>query len=153
MTPESRLAALGIVLPEPPRPMATYATAVDHERLLHLSGHGPLRADGTYVTGKLGETMNVAAGKEAARLTGIAVLATLRAKLGSLDRVSRIVKVLGMVNATPDFTEHPQVINGFSDLMVQVFGEAGVGARSAVGVASLPVGIPVEIEAIVERTA
>ncbi len=150
MTPESRLAALGLVLPEAPRPMATYATAVLHDRLIHLSGHGPLRADGTYVSGKLGQTMSVAEGKEAARLTGLAVLATLRAQLGSLDRVARFVKVLGMVNATPDFGEHPQVINGFSDLMVQVFGDAGVGARSAVGVASLPVGIAVEIEAVVE---
>jgi enamine deaminase RidA (YjgF/YER057c/UK114 family) len=99
------------------------------------------------VTGKLGADLDVAAGREAARLTALAVLATVRAHLGSLDRVARIVKVLGMVNATPDFGDHPQVINGFSDLMVQVFGDDALAARSAVGTASLPVGIAVEVEA------
>jgi enamine deaminase RidA (YjgF/YER057c/UK114 family) len=150
MTHEERLAKLRLELPPPPKPMATYATAVRHERLLYTSGHGPMRADGSYVTGKLGATLDVAGGKEAARLTGLAMLATLRAHLGSLDRVVRIVKVLGMVNATQEFEEHPQVINGFSDLMVQVFGDVALGARSAVGTASLPSGTAVEVEAIFE---
>jgi enamine deaminase RidA (YjgF/YER057c/UK114 family) len=128
--------------------MATYATAVRHGDLLYTSGHGPLRPDGSYVQGKLGVDLDVARGREAARLTGLAVLSTVRAHLGTLDRVVRILKVLGMVNATPDFGEHPQVINGFSDLMVDVFGDAAIAARSAVGTSSLPVGIAVEVEAI-----
>lgn len=150
MSHEARLAKLGLSLPPAPKPMATYATAVRHERLLYTSGHGPMRADGSYVVGKLGATLDVAGGQEAARLTGLAILATLKAHLGSLDRVARIVKVLGMVNATPDFVDHPQVVNGFSDLMVQVFGDAALAARSAVGTASLPAGIAVEVEAIFE---
>ena len=149
-THEARLNELGITLPPAPSPMATYATAVRHGDLLYLAGHGPLRPDGSYMTGKLGATLDVAAGREAARLTGLAVLATLRSALGSLDRVVRIVKVLGMVNSTPEFVEHPQVVNGFSDLMVQVFGDAALAARSAVGTASLPAGIAVEVEAIFE---
>jgi enamine deaminase RidA (YjgF/YER057c/UK114 family) len=107
-----------------------------------------LRPDGTYVVGKLGAGLDVAAGREAARLTGLAMLATVKAHLGSLDKVARIVKVLGMVNATAEFAEHPQVINGFSDLMVQVFGDLALAARSAVGTASLPAGIAVEVEAV-----
>ncbi|MBV8760582.1 MAG: RidA family protein [Deltaproteobacteria bacterium] len=149
MTHEQRLASLGITLPPPPKPVATYATIVQHGDLLYTAGHGPLRADGTWLVGKLGATLDVAAGREAARLNGLAMLARLRAHLGSLDRVARIVKVLGFVNATAEFTDHPQVINGFSDLMAQVFGEVGIAARSAVGAPSLPSGIAVEIEAIV----
>ncbi len=152
MTHEARFAALKLTLPPTPAPMATYATAVVHERTLYTSGHGPLRVDGSYVTGRLGADLDVAAGKEAARLTALAVLATVRAQLGSLDRVARVVKVLGMVNATPEFTDHPQVINGFSDLMVQVFGDAGLAARSAVGTVGLPAGIAVEVEAIFALT-
>jgi enamine deaminase RidA (YjgF/YER057c/UK114 family) len=148
MSHEARFAALGLKLPSPPKPFATYATATLHGDLLYTSGHGPLRADGSFVLGKLGATLDVAEGREAARLTGLAILATIRAKLGSFDRVARIVKVLGMVNATPDFTEHPQVINGCSDLFVQVFGDVALAARSAVGTNSLPSGIAVEIEAI-----
>ena len=148
MTPEARLTELKLTLPPAPKPMATYSTAVREGALLYVSGHGPLRPDGSYVTGKLGADLDVAAGREAARLTGLAVLATLKAHLGSLDKVVRIVKVLGMVNATPDFKDHPQVVNGFSDLMVQVFGDAALAARSAVGTASLPAGIAVEVEAI-----
>ena len=144
------LAQLGLTLPTPPKPMATYATFVRHHDLVYISGHGPMRADGSYATGKLGADLDVAEGREAARLTGLAVLATLRTHLGSLDQVVRIVKVLGMVNSTPEFTDHPQVINGFSDLMVQVFGDAALAARSAVGTASLPAGIAVEVEAIFE---
>ena len=152
MSHEARLAALGLTLPTPPTPIATYATAVQHEGLLYTSGHGPLLPDGTFVVGKLGATIDVAAGREAARLTALGLLATLRTRLGSLDRVARILKVLGMVNATPDFTQHPQVINGCSDLFLQVFGDAALAARSAVGVPSLPGGIAVEIELIVAVT-
>jgi enamine deaminase RidA (YjgF/YER057c/UK114 family) len=148
MSHEARFAALGLTLPSPPKPFATYATATLHGDLLFTSGHGPLKNDGTYVVGKLGATLDVAQGREAARLTGLALLATIRETLGSFDRVARIVKVLGMVNATPDFTEHPQVINGCSDLFVQVFGDVALAARSAVGTNSLPSGIAVEIEAI-----
>ena len=148
MSPEARLRSLGLTLPPAPRPVATYATAVQHGDLIYTAGHGPLRTDGTFVTGKLGASLDVAAGREAARLTGLAILATLRAHLGSLDRVTRIVKVLGIVNATPEFTDHPQVINGFSDLMVEVFGDTAIAARSAIGTSSLPAGIAVEIEAI-----
>jgi enamine deaminase RidA (YjgF/YER057c/UK114 family) len=152
-TAEARFATLGLTLPTPPKPMATYATFVLHKDLVYISGHGPMRADGSYVTGKVGADLNLAEGRDAAHLTGLAILATLKEHLGSLDRVVRIVKVLGMVNSTPDFTFHPQVINGFSDLMVQVFGEAAFAARSAVGTSSLPAGIPVEIEAIFEVRA
>lgn len=152
MSAEARLASLGLVLPAAPLPIATYATAVRHGDLLYTAGHGPLRPDGTFVTGKLGATLDVAAGREAARLTGLVLLATLRAHLGSLDHVSRIVKVLGVVNATPEFADHPRVINGFSDLMIEIFGEAALAARSAIGTSSLPAGIAVEIEAIVAVT-
>jgi|ERR1700733_2048030 enamine deaminase RidA (YjgF/YER057c/UK114 family) len=148
-TNEARFAALKLTLPSP-KPMAIYATAVRHGDTLYTSGHGPLRADGTYITGRLGADLDVAAGKDAARQTGLAVLATVKEHLGSLDRVKRVIKVLGMVNATPEFGDHPQVINGFSELMVQVFGDAGLAARSAVGMAGLPAGIAVEVEAIFE---
>lgn len=150
MSHEARLAALGLTLPDPPSPIATYASAVLQDGMLYTAGHGPLRADGTFVVGKLGDTLQVEAGRDAARLTGLAMLATIRKVLGSLDRVERIVKVLGVVNATPDFTQHPQVINGFSDLFRDVFGEAGIAARSAIGTSSLPGGIPVEVEAIIK---
>ena len=118
--------------------------------LLFLSGCGPQRADGSYVLGKLGADLDVAAGYAAARVAGLAMLARLRQVTGSLDRVARIVKALGMVNAAPDFTEQPKVINGFSDLMVEVFGEIGRGARAAVGMATLSGGMAVEIEMVVE---
>ncbi len=148
MGAEARLAELKLELPPAPKPVATYVTAARLGDLLYVSGHGPLRPDGTLHTGKVGADIDVAAGQAAARQTGLAILATVRSHLGSLDRVVRLVKVLGMVNATPEFVEHPKVINGFSDLMVQVFGESGKGARSAVGMGSLPGGISVEIEAI-----
>ena len=148
MTHEQRLAALGLVLPPAPKPVATYATIAHHGDLLYTAGHGPFRPDGGYITGKLGATLDVAAGRAAARLAGLALLASLRAYLGSLDRVTRIVKVLGVVNATPEFTNHPRVIDGFSDLMIEVFGPAGIAARSAIGTSSLPSGIAVEVEAI-----
>ena len=148
MGAEARLAELKLELPPAPKPVATYVTATQHGDLLYVSGHGPLRSDGTMITGRLGESLDLAGGQAAARQTGLAILATVRAQLGSLDRVVRLVKTLGMVNSTPDFGDQPRVINGFSDLMKDVFGDAGVGARSAVGMGALPAGIAVEIEAI-----
>jgi enamine deaminase RidA (YjgF/YER057c/UK114 family) len=148
MSAEARLVELALELPPAPKPVATYVTALRHGDLLYVSGHGPYQTDGSLIVGRLGETMDVAAGQKAARQTGLAILATLRAHLGSLDKVVRLVKVLGMVNCTAEFEDQPLVINGFSDLMVEVFGEAGKGARSAVGMGALPKGIAVEIEAI-----
>ena len=148
MGAEARIAELKLELPPAPKPVATYVTAIRHGDLLYVSGHGPLRTDGTMITGRLGENMDVEAGQAAARQTGLAILATLRAHLGSLDKVARLIKTLGMVNSTPGFHDQPRVINGYSDLMKDVFGEAGVGARSAVGMGALPGGIAVEIEAI-----
>lgn len=150
MSAETRLKELGLELGEPPKAMASYVTFVQTGSVVYTSGHGPLRPDGTFVTGKVGSDLTIDAGREAARLTGIGLLATLRHELGSLDRVTRVVKLLGMVNCPPDFDEHPTVINGCSDLFADVFADRGRHARSAVGVGSLPMGIPVEIEAIVE---
>jgi len=148
---EARIQELHLTLPTVPRPMAKYKTAVLSGNLLYVSGHGPARIDGKEFLGRLGAELNVEQGKEAARAVGLAILSTVRSTLGSLDRVKRLVKTLGMVNATPDFRDHPQVINGFSELMADVFGDdAGVGARSAVGMVGLPVNIAVEIECIFE---
>ena len=148
---EARLEEMGITLPEPPAPVANYVRSVRSGNLIFLAGHGPLQADGTYLTGKVGRDLSVKEGYEAARLTGLALLASLRAEIGDLDKVVRIVKVNGMVNAIEDFTEQPNVINGCSDLFVEVFGPAiGRHARTAVGMSSLPIGIAVEIEAVVE---
>lgn len=148
--PEARLEAMGIELPEASTPVANYVNAVRVGNLVFLAGKGPGRADGTYITGKLGSDLSIEEGYEAARLTGINQLAVLKAELGNLNKVKRLVKVLGMVNGTPDFTDQPKVVNGFSDLMVEVFGERGKHARAAVGMGSLPRGIPVEVEMIVE---
>lgn len=150
MSAESRLAELKLVLPSPPKPIATYVPCVQVKEIVYVSGHGPLRPDGTLIAGKVGADLTEAQGKEAARVVGLAILSSLRNYLGSLDKVVRLVKVLGMVNAAPDFKNHPAVINGFSDLMVEVFGETGKGARSAVGMGSLPGNIAVEVEAIFE---
>ncbi|MDE2926362.1 MAG: RidA family protein [Acidobacteriota bacterium] len=150
MTAEQRLEELNIQLPDAPQPVAIYRPAVQVGNLLFVSGHGPNRADGTQITGKVGVELTAEEAKEAARVTGLCILSTVRSSLGSLDRVVRVVKVLGMVNATPDFGEQPQVINGFSELMMEVFGDPGKGARSAVGMGSLPGNIPVEVEAIFE---
>ena len=151
MTIEDRLKELGIELPSPQSPAANYVPAVRTGNLLYLAGVGPAkREDGTTPTGKVGAELTKEEGYEAARLVCMNILSRLRAELGDLDRVVRVVKLLGMVNATEDFTEHPAVINGCSDLLVEVFGERGKHARSAVGMQSLPFGIPVEIEAIVE---
>jgi len=148
--PEARLKALGITLPEPPQPVANYVNGVRTGNLIFLAGKGPKRADGTEIIGKLGAGVSIEQGYEAARLTAINQLAVLKAMLGDLKKVKRIVKVLGMVNSDPAFVEQPKVINGFSDLMVEVFGERGRHARAAVGMASLPRGQAVEIELIVE---
>lgn len=150
MGAQARLKELGIELPGVPRPVANYVRAVRVGNLLFLAGHGPQK-DGkmTYI-GKVGRDLTVEEGAQAARLVGLNLLASTREALGSLDRVKRVVKVLGMVNSADGFGDQPKVINGFSDLMVEVFGDAGRHARSAVGMAELPFGISVEIEMIVE---
>lgn len=150
MNPERRLAELGLVLPPVPTPQGNYRPWVLTGDLLYTAGLGPRRADGTFISGKLGADLDIDQGREAARLVGLNLLAVIRAALGSLDRVDQVVKTLGMVNATPDFGAHPKVIDGFADLFAEVFGpERGVGARSAVGMASLPSQIAVEVETIV----
>src|SRR5262249_55208981 len=138
MGADLRIADLKLVLPAPPKPIATYVPCVQVGNLLYVSGHGPLQPDKSLLCGRVGSEITEAQGKEAARVVGLAVLATVRNHLGTLDRVVRLIKVLGMVNAAPDFQNHPAVINGFSDLMVEVFGDPGKGARSAVGMGSLP---------------
>jgi enamine deaminase RidA (YjgF/YER057c/UK114 family) len=151
MSAEDRFAALGLELPPAPKPAGVYKPVVFIGDMAFISGHGPLKPDGTLTTGRVGADLNQQAGYDAARQTGLAILATLRANLGSLNRIKRLVKLLGMVNATPEFTQHPAVINGCSELFAKVFGpEHGVGARSAVGMGSLPGNMAVEIEAIFE---
>ena len=151
MSPETKLTELGLELPPAPDPKGVYRPLVVVGNLAYTAGHLPVMPDGSLVTGRIGAELDRQAGYDAARRTGLAILVTLRKELGSLDRVRRVVKVLGMVNCTPDFDQQPAVINGCSELFAEVFGpEAGVGARSAVGVASLPLGVPVEIEAIFE---
>ncbi len=148
--PESRLAALQITLPSPPQPVANYVNGVQAGNMIFLAGKGPKRADGTEITGKLGAGVTIEEGYEGARLTAINQLAVLKDMVGNLNRVKRIVKVLGFVNSDPEFIDQPKVINGFSDLMVEVFGENGKHARAAIGVATLPRGQAVEIELVVE---
>lgn len=147
---EAKLKELGITLPAVPPPVANYVNSVRTGNLVFMAGKGPNRPEGGYITGKLGQDLTVEQGYEAARLAAIIQLAALKAEVGDLNKVKRIVKVLGMVNAVPDFTDHPEVINGFSDLMVEVFGDKGKHARAAVGMGSLPRNIAVEIEMIVE---
>jgi enamine deaminase RidA (YjgF/YER057c/UK114 family) len=147
---DQKLVELGIVLPTVSAPIANYVNGVQTGKLIFLAGKGPRKEDGTYITGKVGIDLTIEQGYEAAQLTAINQLAALKAEIGSLDRVKRIVKVLGMVNCGPDFGDQPKVINGFSDLMVKVFGEKGKHARSAVGVSSLPSKMAVEVEMIVE---
>ena len=149
-TPEENLKAKGIELPVLPKPVANYVNAVRTGNLIYLSGKGPLRKDGTYITGKSGKDISIEQGYDAARLTAIIQIAVLKEMIGDLSKVKRIVKVLGMVNSSPDFYDQPKVINGFSDLIVDIFGEKGKHARSAIGVASLPMNIAVEVEMIVE---
>ncbi|MEL6254338.1 MAG: RidA family protein [Bacteroidota bacterium] len=148
--PEAKLKELGIELSTPGVPVANYVNAVQTGNLLFLAGKGPSKPEGGYVTGKVGQDITVEEGYEAARLTAISQLSVLKAELGNLNRVKRIVKVLGMVNCGPEFGNQPEVINGFSDLMVEVFGERGKHARAAVGMNSLPRNTSVEIEMIVE---
>lgn len=147
---ESKLKEKGIVLTTPSKPVANYVNVVRVGNLLFLAGKGPTRPDGSNITGKVGKDMNIEQGYEAARLTAINHLSVLKAELGSLNKVKRIVKVLGMVNCSEDFKDQPKVINGYSDLMVEIFGEKGKHARSAVGMNALPNGIVVEVEVIVE---
>jgi enamine deaminase RidA (YjgF/YER057c/UK114 family) len=149
MNAENRIVELGLQLPPAPKPAGVYKPVLVVEGLAYVSGHGPVQLDGSLITGRVGADLDVEAGKHAARQTGLAILASLRAQLGSLNRVQRVIKLLGMVNCTSDFDQHPAVINGCSELLSQVFGEeTGIGARSAVGMGSLPANIAVEIEAI-----
>ncbi len=150
MSPEQRLKELNIQLPEVPAPIANFVMWRQVGNLLYLSGQGPRRPDGSIPVGRLGLNYSVEQGYADARQIGLQILATVRQALGSLDRIEVVVKLLGMVNAEPDFGQHPKVINGCSDLLVEVLGERGKHARSAVGMDSLPNGMPVEIEAIIQ---
>jgi enamine deaminase RidA (YjgF/YER057c/UK114 family) len=150
-TAEQIFLTLGLKLPPAPAPIGVYKPCLIDGNYLYLSGHGPLREDGTLIVGRVGRDMDMDAGKLAARQVGLAMLATIKANLGSLDRVKRVIKVLGMVGCDPEFDRHPYVINGCSELFAAVWGEDnGVGVRSAVGMGSLPGNIPVEIEALFE---
>jgi enamine deaminase RidA (YjgF/YER057c/UK114 family) len=150
MKVETRIEELGLKLPPIWTPPATFVTAVRTGNLVFLSGHGPHREDGTQITGKVGADRTLEDGYEAARRVALELLASLKAEIGDLDKVKRVVKLLGMVNCTSDFVDQPKVINGASDLLVEVFGEVGKHARSAVGMMALPNNITVEIEMIVE---
>ena len=147
---EKKLKELGLTLPASPKPMANYVKAVRSGNLVFLSGHGPSNPDGTNITGKVGKDLTTEQGYNAAKSVGLNLLASLKEEIGDLNKVKRIVKVLGMVNCTENFVDQPKVINGFSDLMVAVFGEKGKHARSAVGMYALPMNISVEIEMVVE---
>lgn len=148
--PEAKLAELGITLPEVSAPVANYVNTVRTGNLVFVSGKGPMRPDGTLVQGKVGQDLTIEQGYEAARLTAVESLAALKAELGNLNKVTRVVKVTGMVNCTPEFADQPKVVNGYSDLMVEVFGDRGKHARAAVGMGSLPSNIAIEVEVIVE---
>ena len=148
--PEAKLNELGIELSTPSAPVANYVNAVRTGNLVFLAGKGPSKPDGSYVTGKVGVDLTIEQGYEAGRLTAISQLSVLKAELGDLRKVKRIVKVLGMVNCAPNFTDQPKVVNGYSDLMVAVFGDRGKHARAAVGMGSLPNNIAIEVEMIVE---
>lgn len=151
MTPEQNLARLALALPPAPKPVAVYRPVVVAQGLAYVSGHGPVCTDGSLIKGRVGAELDLAQGHAAARQVGLAILATLRAHFGSLDRVKRVVKTLGMVNSAPDFLDHPKVINGCSELFAEIWGpDHGIGARSAVGMGPLPGNIAVEIEVIFE---
>ena len=151
MSAETRFAQLNLTLPKAPKPVAVYKPLVIVGNIAYVSGHGPVRTDGTLIAGVVGRDLDLDAGKQAARQVGLALLSTLREQLGSLDRVKRVVKLLGMVNSAPDFYDHPKVINGCSELFAEVWGpDHGIGARSAVGMGPLPGNIAVEIEMVVE---
>jgi len=148
-SPDHNFDSLNLILPKaPPEPLGVYKPFLQIGNMVYLSGHGTLKSDGTMIIGKVGDNMTTEEGKMAARQVGLAMLATLKENLGSLDKIKRVIKVLGMVNCTPDFAEHPYVINGCSELFLAIWGDdLGVGVRSAVGMGSLPGAIPVEIEA------
>jgi enamine deaminase RidA (YjgF/YER057c/UK114 family) len=149
--PDTRIQELHLTLPPAPKPVAKYKTAVRQGNLLYVSGHGPLQPDGKMIQGRVGADLTLDQGYAAARQTGLAILATTKATLGTLNKVKRLIKTLGLVQCTPEFGDQPKVINGFSELMAEVFGDdAGVGARSAVGTSALPGGIAVEVECIFE---
>ncbi len=151
MSADARILELKLQLPPAPKPLAVYKPLVLAGNMAYVSGHGPVKSDGGLILGRLGDDMDVEQGKAAARQVGLAILSTVRESLGSLDRVVRVIKLLGMVNATSDFLDHPKVLNGCSELFADVWGrDHGIGARSAVGMGSLPGGIAVEIEAIFE---
>ncbi|MDE0821224.1 MAG: RidA family protein [Opitutales bacterium] len=151
MSIEARLSGLNIELPPAPPRGGVYQPVLTVGNQAFFSGHGPYQSDGTYICGKVGADIDIAAGQVAARQTGLAILASMKAHLGSLDRIKRVIKLLGMVDCPPDFKQHPQVINGCSELYRDIFGEeAGVGVRSAVGMGSLPGGMAVEIEGVFE---
>ena len=151
MTHEQRFSSLQLQLPQAPKPVAVYRPLVVCQQLAYVSGHGPVRLDGSLIQGRVGAELTLEEGHAAARQVGLAILSTLKAHFGSLDKIARVVKVLGMVNSAPEFFEHPKVINGCSELFAQVFGEEhGIGARSAVGMGPLPGNIAVEIEVIFE---
>ena len=147
---EDRLTSLGVDLPRPAAPAANYVPFVESRGMLYISGQIPVGPEGIEFVGRLGDGFGIEEGRSAARLCAINILAQARAALGDLDRIGRIVKLTGFVNASPDFNDHPKVINGASDFMVEVFGDKGRHARSAVGVAGLPFGVAVEVEAIIE---
>ena len=153
MNIEGKLKEMGIKLPQAVTPVATYVPAVKTGNLVFLSGHGPFKEDGTLITGKVGADLTTEQGYDAARRIAIGLLGSLKAEIGDLDKVQRIVKLLGLVRCTPEFTDQPKVINGASDLFVEVFGDKGKHARSAVGTNALPLNIAVEIEMIVEVEA
>ena len=148
MTADEKFEALGLTLPPPPKPLGVYKPFLQIDNWVFVSGHGTVKEDGSLIIGRVGDSLDIEEAKLAARQVGLAILATLKHNLGSLDRIERVVKVLGMVNAQPDFERHPYVINGCSELFAEVWGaDNGVGVRSAVGMGSLPDNIPVEIEA------
>ncbi|UAJ13515.1 RidA family protein [Aquirufa lenticrescens] len=150
-SPEENFAALGLTLPPAPKPLGVYKPGLHVDHFYYVSGHGTVQTDGSLIIGRIGKDLDIEEGKLAARQVGLAILATLKAQLGSLNRIKRVIKVLGMVNATEDFLRHPYVINGCSELFAQVWGEEnGIGVRSAVGMGTLPDNIPVEIEAVFE---
>ena len=154
-TPESNFEALGLNLPPAPKPIGVYKPfLVVDDRWVYVSGHGPVREDGSLIIGRIGDRLDVEEGKLAARQVGLTILATLKANFGSLNRIKRVVKTLGMVNGNSDFERHPYVINGCSELFAQVWGtENGIGVRSAIGMGTLPDNIPVEIEVMFELEA
>jgi enamine deaminase RidA (YjgF/YER057c/UK114 family) len=153
LSPDARFEKLGLTLPPAPKPLGVYKPFLIVDNFVFVSGHGTVKEDGSLIIGRVGKNLTLDEGKAAARQVGLAILSTLKKNLGSLNKVKRVIKVLGMVNAVPEFERHPYVINGCSELFAEVWGEEnGIGVRSAVGMGSLPDNIPVEIEAMFELT-